>query len=211
MDNIKEIIGRIKDAKKVSTNTALAQSLDVSYNTLNTWIKRGKIPEKIIKDIVQSEQLSYDWVLNGIKSEDSETKKDQNVSLSVSLLQAGAGEGVYNFETQERLLSLNPAKFPFLAKEDIVAVEIVGESMEPTLRQGDYILITPAKEERQTEDGIYAIRVEGMIKVKLLQFKLDGTIKIISYNKEFDTELYDPKTSQVDFAIIGKKRLLISR
>jgi len=205
--NVREYLDNKKYEFGLKSDEELAVYVGVSVDAMNKWIQRKTLPKKwelIIGQMTKSPKKSG-------QSEDSETKKDQNVSLSVSLLQAGAGEGVYNFETQERLLSLNPAKFPFLAKEDIVAVEIVGESMEPTLRQGDYILITPAKEERQTEDGIYAIRVEGMIKVKLLQFKLDGTIKIISYNKEFDTELYDPKTSQVDFAIIGKKRLLISR
>lgn len=204
MDNIKEIIGRIKQSKNVSTNTKLAEKLGVSYNTLNTWIKREKIPEKIIQDIVQSEQLSYDWLLNGVKSE---TKTDDSVSLSVSLLQAGAGEGVYNFETQETLLSLNPKIFSRLTNQTLTAVEVMGDSMEPELYSGDYVIITPPSTDRATEDGIYAIRIDGMIKVKSLQFLLDGTIKIISYNKNYQTEIYDPSQMQIDFSIVGKLRI----
>jgi len=199
--NAREELNKIKEYLAIATDIELSEALNVNKRNIESWIKRNKIPDKWRMII----QQKYD------KTTKSETKTDDSVSLSVSLLQAGAGEGVYNFKSQELLLTLNPQLFPFLTKENIVAVEIVGESMEPVLRQGDYILITPSKEERATEDGIYAIRVEGMVKVKLLQFKLDGTIKIISYNKEFDAETYDGKTSQIDFSIIGKKRLLISR
>ncbi len=211
MNNIKEIIKRIKGKKGIKTNTSLAEYLGVSYNTFNTWVKRGKFPEEVIKKIVQNEQLSYDWLLNGVESIKSETKIGQSASLSVSLIQGGAGEGVYNFQSQEMLLSLNPKLFPFLTGQPITAVQIDGDSMEPTLRQGDYILITPPNPERQTEDGIYAIRIEGMVKVKSLQFLMDGTIKIISDNTKYSPEIYNPNNSQVDFAILGKQRLIISR
>jgi len=219
MSDVMGILSRMMTAFDVSKYKDLAHKLGVSPNTIDVWKKREKIPEKNILKCVNLTGYPLEWIENGgeldqyiNKNHTSEQKSDDSTLLKVSLLQAGAGEGIYNFEKQHKLLSLNVEYFPYLANESsIVAIEIVGESMEPVLKQGDYILITPPKRERATEDGIYAIRVDGMIKIKLLQFMLDGTIKIISYNKEFETEIYDPKNSQIDFAIIGKKRLVISR
>lgn len=212
MYDVRAVINRMKDATNSRRYEDLADILGVKLVTINNWKKRGKVPEKNILKCVLLTNKSKEWFLTGEESSiKQETILHQSDALSVSLLQAGAGEGVYNFESQELLLSLNAAKFPYLAKEHLAAVEIVGESMEPTLRQGDFILITPPKDQRETEDGIYAIRIEGMIKVKSLHFKLDGTIDIISDNPKYTTETYDPEKSQIDFAILGKKRLLLSR
>lgn len=208
MNNAKEIIARIKELKSLPTNTAVAQYLGVSYNTLNTWLKRKKIPDSIIKKVVQDEQISYDWLLENKKDAHNEDKN--TVHIPMLELNAGAGEGVYNYEPQQTLISLNTTLFPAINQKS-VAIQIVGDSMEPELLDGDYIIITSIEPGRISEDGVYAIRIDGMVKVKALQFKLDGTVKIISYNKNYETEVYDPKTSQLDFEILGRKELRITR
>lgn len=211
MDDVKVVIDRMKKATNSRTYGELATKLGVKLVTINNWKKRGFVPEKNILKCVLLTHKSKEWLEKGIETEESETKTAQSDSLSVSLIQGGAGEGVYNFQSQEMLLSLNPKLFPFLTNQPITAVQIDGDSMEPTLRQGDYILITPPNPERKTEDGIYAIRIDGMVKVKSLQFLMDGTIKIISINPRYAPERYDPNNSQIDFAILGKQRLILSR
>ena len=208
MNNAKEIIARIKELKSLPTNTAVAQYLGVSYNTLNTWLKRKKIPDSIIKKVVQDEQISYDWLLENKK--DGHNEDNNTVHIPMLELNAGAGEGIYNYEPKQTLISLNTILFPSINQKS-VAIQIVGDSMEPELLDGDYIIITSIEPGRITEDGVYAIRIDGMVKVKALQFKLDGTIKIISYNKNYETEIYDPKNSQLDFEILGRKELRITR
>lgn len=199
--NAREELDKVKEHLAITTDKRLSEVLEVNKRNIESWVKRNKIPDKWRMKIQQLYQ-------NEAKHE---TKKETNVSLSVSLLQAGAGEGIYNFEEDHKLLSLEPSMFPYLSGKKLTALQIVGDSMEPLLRQGDYILITQQNKLRQTEDGIYAIRVEGMLKVKSLQFKLDGTIKIISDNAKYEAEIYDPSESQIDFHILGKHILTISR
>lgn len=206
MNNSKEIIERIKHLLGVSSNIELSKKLGVSYNTLNSWLKRGHIPDKYINNIVQSEQVSYDYIMTGRMEEKSKKKY-----LPVSLYQADAGVGIYNYSQKEILLTLNTEIFSEYAKKKLIAIEVVGDSMEPVLRRGDFILITPQYQERRTEDGIYAIRIDGAIKIKALQFQLDGTIKIISYNPHYSPEVYDPSISQIDFEILGKHCMTIAR
>jgi phage repressor protein C with HTH and peptisase S24 domain len=101
--------------------------------------------------------------------------------------------------------------FPWVNAKNVVAIEVEGDSMEPALHNGDYIIVTPVDPSRRNEDGIYAIRIDETVKIKALQFKIDGTIKIISYNKSYEDEIYDPRQSQVDFEILGRMRLRVTR
>ncbi len=207
MENIGDRICRVRRDRKLSQSD-IADALGISTRTYQRFEKN---PEELdrIRQVASLLDVSYDWLLTGKDNNDIAPIIDN--SLSVSLYRGGAGEGIYNFESSKYLLSLNTDIFPELKGKPITAIEVVGDSMEPILRKGDYILVTPQDRERRTEDGIYAIRLDGAIKIKALQFQLDGTIKIISYNHHYSSEIYDPAVSQVDFEILGKHCLTIAR
>jgi len=61
--DIQEVIKKMKVISNISTNVALANLLKVSYNTLNTWIKRGKIPQEVLLDFCNTYQCSLDNLL----------------------------------------------------------------------------------------------------------------------------------------------------
>ncbi len=63
MYNIKEVIKKMKNVLNIDSNIELANYLKVSYNTLNTWIKRGKIPQEVIYDFCQNNSCSFDYLL----------------------------------------------------------------------------------------------------------------------------------------------------
>lgn len=65
MDSAKIILKRMSDVSGITTNKELAEALGISYNTLNTWIKRDSIPIEMINEFVQKKQLSYNWLLIG--------------------------------------------------------------------------------------------------------------------------------------------------
>lgn len=60
-------------------------------------------------------------------------------------------------------------------------------------------------------DGIYAINLHNQLLIKRLKFKLDGTIDIISENKEYPSENYNPKETQIPLHILGLRLLTIQR
>jgi len=190
-------LNRFKKKFGIASDKELAALLSTSKNNIDSWIKRDRIPEK--------------WVIIMDDFEHQKSRLDNVIGVPLLKLQAGAGEGIYNFTPSTAILSLSPTLFPFVADEKATAVEIMGDSMEPTLRNGDYIIVTPPEASRSTEDGIYALRIDGMLKVKSLHFKLDGSIDIISDNSKYGTENHNPQTSQLDFQILGRKRLHISR
>jgi hypothetical protein len=63
MTNIKNIITKLKKIAKVDSNIELANYFNISYNTLNTWIKRGKIPQDILLDFCTKNNCSLDYIL----------------------------------------------------------------------------------------------------------------------------------------------------
>ena len=107
MNNTKEIIGRLKQHYAVENNKELALRIGVSYDTLNTWIKRKKIPLEKIHEIVQNEHLSYNWFFTGEENHKNsiseiEIKGDNNIST------IGNGSTTVNGNMSINTVSVNP-------------------------------------------------------------------------------------------------------
>ena len=63
------------------------------------------------------------------------------------------------------------------------AIAVTGDSMEPTLRDGDEILVDRAP--RALRDGIHVVRVDDAVLVKRLDMARAGTIALISDNPAY--------------------------
>lgn len=87
---------------------------------------------------------------------------------------------------------------------DLHLIYVDGESMEPTLRPGEVILVDH-RDTGPTRDGVYVLRMDGALMVKRLQRLPGGNINVTS-----DNTAYHPFTANVsqlnsnDFAIVGR-------
>lgn len=210
MKQLTKKVTELRESKNLS-QTEMAEKMKISLRTYQRFEADPK------KDMTKIEKFAslFDMTAEELMGWSAGSINDpgynsNQVEIPIVKIQAGAGEGIYNYEEQGSLLSLNTSLFPFAQNCNCTAVEIIGDSMEPDYRSGDYIIVTPVNGDRR-DDGVYAIRVDGMLKVKQLQFKLDGSIDIISINKNYPTETYIPRETQVDFDIIGSKKIHISR
>lgn len=90
------------------------------------------------------------------------------------------------------------------APDDLYLIYIDGESMEPTLRPGDVILVNH-RDQSQTRDGIYVLRLDGALLVKRLQRLPGGVIKVTSDNLSYAPfEVATRDLEGEDMAIIGR-------
>lgn len=88
-----------------------------------------------------------------------------------------------------------------VAPKDLALINVMGDSMEPTLRHKDLILINRA--EREVKDGLlYVLRVENNLIVKRLERLLNGLIRVKSDNPDYQEQLIDPKVETLD--VIGR-------
>ena len=76
-------------------------------------------------------------------------------------------------------LSANP--------KNLVLISAIGDSMEPTLRAGDLLLVDRSSE-GVTQDAIYAFATNGELRVKRMQLKIDGSVVIKSDNLQYEAE-----------------------
>jgi phage repressor protein C with HTH and peptisase S24 domain len=79
-------------------------------------------------------------------------------------------------------------------------ITVRGDSMEPTLKSGDVILID-TDGERWFDDGIYVIRVDNRLLVKRIATKVGGAVLLISENPIYPPEEV-PSADAID--IIGQ-------
>ncbi len=87
---------------------------------------------------------------------------------------------------------------------DLYLVRVDEESMKPTLRSGDTILLDRSATKPDRE-GIYLLMMDGLLLVKRLQALPGGIIKVVSDNPAYEAFTVRPaKLREQDFAILGR-------
>lgn len=87
---------------------------------------------------------------------------------------------------------------------DLLLVLVDDESMEPTLRPGDTLMLD-RRANRPDRDGIYILRMNGVPLVKRLQVLPGGIVKVVSDNPAYET--FTVPLSGIDgqnLAILGR-------
>jgi len=82
------------------------------------------------------------------------------------------------------------------------ALTVRGDSMEPTIRSGDILLVDTSK--RRVEDnGIYVVVSGGYVLVKRVHPRRDGSMMLISDNQAYPPEDV-PSHEAADFQVAGR-------
>lgn len=90
-----------------------------------------------------------------------------------------------------------------LDTDQLALITVKGDSMEPTLFDGDLVLIDQ-RVHQPKESAIYAIAIDNAVWVKRLQLHVDCTLSIISDNKsQYPTEHIDSLQAK-SLRIIGR-------
>ncbi|MBQ1593024.1 MAG: LexA family transcriptional regulator [Treponema sp.] len=126
------------------------------------------------------------------------TASKGKVPLFDQFLSAGHGQFVPEYDNAIEHITL-PESFNIKDTKDISALRIRGDSMEPTVRDGDIVFIQTGVE--YEGEGIYAIRYHGDGFLKRLSRDSKDWI-IISDNKLYET-MKEPLQS-LDISVIGK-------
>ncbi len=75
--------------------------------------------------------------------------------------------------------------------EHLALIECAGDSMEPTLLNGDELLVDTSPTNIR-HGSIYILRVGGALMAKRIQPRLDGTVMILSDNPRYPPEVLTP-------------------
>ncbi len=210
MPDLKEILSRIKDilSDEISDRKVfdkdVAQALNINQVTLATMKNRSRIPYKEILEFCALRKISINWLMFNqvVQSIANESEKFEKIHYFRDIY-ASAGGGALNYDEQSEFLTLDKEVVSRLggkqAIKNIHGLNVLGDSMEPTLNDGD-ILFMDRDSTNPNKNGVYVVTTPAGVFVKRLQLKLDGTVALVSDNKSYSDEIVNSE----DITVLGK-------
>lgn len=181
-----ESLDRLREAAAAfGSQRKLAEAAGLKQSTLSQILaKGGDITLSRAAAIAQALGESIDYLVSG----------KRNVSNGITLLAVehqafSAGHGALPDESEVGAKEYVPFPEEWLRRHfgkvnGLKLITVVGDSMQPDLVDGDWVMIDPS---RTKGDGIYAIRHHDVLQVKRLIFEVGG-VTIRSTNQERDKD-----------------------
>ena len=213
--NNHEIIEKLKDIisqempGSIVYEKDVAKALGMSKESFSHFKKRGSVPLEQIAYFCATRKISINWILfdQMPKSLEEETEKYTRIKY-FSKINAGAGGGTFNEESEYEFISMDKVLLDTLYRshnanpKHIAALNVMGDSMEPTLQDKEVILF-----DREDKDinkgGIYIVSTNAGLFVKRIAQRIDGTIELISDNRNYNSEVIN-EDEMSGVSIIGK-------
>lgn len=187
---------------------ALAARIGVSSSSLSQWASgRFRPSDEAIAALCEFFSVTPAWLLYG----DGNAPEGQSIVMSdtVAIPQldvsgsCGFGDAVEDFVSLVRMIRVSLSFLriycPGANNHALHIITCRGDSMEPTLSDGDTVIVD-ASQTHPTSEGVYAVVLNGCVFVKRIQF-LQNSYRLLSDNKRYDA--IDVRGCD-DVKIIGK-------
>ncbi|TMP31052.1 XRE family transcriptional regulator [Pseudoalteromonas rubra] len=191
---------RVEYAIKPHSIRAFASKIDISEGTLRRILK-GEDPKlSIVARIAQVANVDLMWLIQGETTTDCPqspiitqplVKLDEFNEAFVLVpgyhVSVSTGHGAFNDNAQvARHLAFRKKWIDYknLDKSELAVVFAKGDSMEPTIHNNNTILVD-LSDKKLSEGLIYVVRLGEELYAKRLQQYLDGSVRLISDNKEY--------------------------
>jgi phage repressor protein C with HTH and peptisase S24 domain len=193
---------RLIELRGKLTQHAFGASIGVSKRSIIRYEKEERLPDaEVIARICTRYEVDPIWFMTGKKSMGLNYVYIPRYDLNAS---AGPGSFVdlepepdiiaVNRDWLRRELQVNPA--------DVSMMDVRGDSMQPTMMDGDVLLVTSQID--SIRDGIYVLRMDGLLIVKRLQRQPKGCVMVASDNPAYPPFTVDLHDESTDFAILGR-------
>ncbi len=202
---ISEEIGKVKIFDK-----DVAEVLGIKQLSFATMKKRGRLPLEEILEFCAQRKISINWLLynQSTKSLEAQTDKYVNVRYFGDIF-ASAGGGAFNYEDESEEIAIDEHMATLMGgkaqMKNIDAINVLGDSMEPTLHDGDIIFINRTLKD-VNKNGIFAISTEIGLFVKRVMPKSDGSLDLISDNSMYGVETVRSENIEVIGKVVGSVR-----
>ncbi len=197
MLQVSDIIEKLKDVLSKQTDDSkifdkdVATALEISQANFATMKTRNKIPFSSVLDFCALKKISINWLLYGQDPSSLVDSTDKYwIRYYPGIAMSAGGGGTLEAEDFEKLDIPDYFVKMMGGKEKLKAIEainVTGESMEPTLNDGDVIFVDISKNQ-YSKDGIYSIHTDDGLLVKRIQKRADGQFDIISDNHVFSNQ-----------------------
>ncbi len=205
IDKLKDIISEETKNKKVFDKD-VADALAIPQTTFATMKKRNSIPFKEIMEFCATKKLSINWLFfdQAIDMLAEETEKYFQIHYFADV-RASAGGGAFTFDENYQVLTVDKTILSNIVStsgQEIEAINVDGESMEPTLQDGSIVFIDRTQT-NINKDGIYIASTTAGLFIKRIRQRADGMIELISDNKAYTPETMLPEEVQIIGRVVG--------
>lgn len=210
-----EFVSRLEKVIGNEPLRAFARRADMTDGGLRRYLYEGTIPpvDRALK-LAQAGGVSFEWLVFGTGEQAKFHRVASNdlipeqsgefTTIPAYQVFASAGHGATI--TDEPLAEPMAFRSDWLRREGfdptkMAVIRAKGDSMEPTINDGDVILVR-LKNGEAPRDGLYVLRLDGGLFVKRLQFDLGG-VRIISDNPLYQSrDLSKEELAELD--LVGR-------
>jgi SOS-response transcriptional repressor LexA len=204
MDLSEGIGDRIVQVRGKLTQNAFAKTIEIAKITLLRYEKGERIPDaETIARICETHHIDYTWLITG---KGSPTEADRYVPIPQYDIAASAGMGAYVDDIAEvEMVMVDKHWLEDQLKVHPKEVSLIfarGDSMEPTINNGDVLLVS--NKQQPIQEGIFIIRSDSLLQVKRIQRQTGGKIRVTSDNPAYEPFSVNLADENLDFQIVGK-------
>ncbi len=202
IEKLKDVLSGEKEEDKIYDKD-VATALEITQANFATMKTRNKIPYNSVLDFCALKKISINWLLYGQDPSSLVDSTDKYwIRYYPGIIMSAGGGAELDAEDFEQL-DIPDYFVKMMGGKDMVktieAINVTGESMEPTLNDGDIIFVDVSKN-HYAKDGIYAIYTEDGLLVKRIQKRADGKYDVISDNQVFSNQTIEKS----ELTIYGK-------
>lgn len=181
---------RVAEAIGVETQNDLARVLGVNRSAITQAKQRNAIPQKWLHALARDYGYSARWLESGEGSKNAGAPASEPFEvdcLHIPKVRARLCAGGGSFEVEAQTVDTQPFQSPWLHRkgnpDTMVLMDVMGNSMEPEIHEGDTVLIDQSQRDI-IAGGIYAVGVEDTVMVKRLE-KRPGGLALMSDNHDY--------------------------
>ena len=177
----------------------LARACDFSDSVVRKWIKGASEPSRLMLiKLGLCTGCSFEWLLLGVGSQYPDRAPDQVAEdgrdsgyYYVPFYNVEAAAGYGRLADNEAIKGHLAFKKSFInhdlgaSARDLALITVTGDSMDPTLKSGDTIMINQGRPDAMPQDGLYVLHVDGSLLVKRLQALPGDRVLISSDNPSY--------------------------
>lgn len=191
------------------TISQIAKKMGVSVQSVYAW-ENGAMPKSSrLEELAGILGVTVQWLTFGEGKVQSFRQEDGSIAVPMLRAQVSAGGGEQEITTDSivRLMDIAPKwlneHLPSVNKTSLAVFSIHGDSMDPTLKDSDIILVDSSVREI-SRDGLYVVAYDGMLFSKRFQPVPGHKLIMISDNPAYRDVEIDLNIQELRFFVLGR-------
>ena len=174
---------RLQEALGITTQSELANILQVNRSAVTQAKRSGEVPQRWVWQLSRHLGLNRTWLETG----QGPMRPGPDTFATIPKVKARLSAGGGSFETEQAVEGYYSFRRDWLRGKGhpgcMVLMDIMGDSMEPELKEGDTVLVDQNQQEIYA-GGMYAMGVEDTVMVKRVE-KHPNKLVLLSTNQRY--------------------------